>query len=655
MRYYDNVVKAIDHYMQDESLNNAFFLNGKWGSGKSYFVTNILSKHLENQYEHKVIYVSLYGIVNVDEIAKQIYSKLIAESRIKKQKSKMSLKTRSIVSEYTKDTAIATAKNLIPMLLSKVYITLPKIEDYWKYITLQKNILVFDDLERSRIDIVELMGYINNFVEEYGIKTIVVGNEDEIKQRFYMDNFVEKINIVKDLKLPINNDQEKEKYRGILFKESEIIENNANGFISTNLNTLSKKIEYLFSTYEKYDKIKEKLIGYTFQYSPPIRELFERLSDDIVVKRNLDFIERIYRKRNCFNLRTFIFSKHSFIQIKDSILKLNLTNTDDLLDVIVENIFYCSLELKNPLDVRNKNPYETITSSNNNVPQSVKNGIHEIISEYINTLKLNFDFFKFSLIEYDKLISDYICENNNSLKKLQTYWLDKDDNYIDSSVNEVLEMLKNNSLNIQNYPTLISYIYLYNEIFESTKHDIDEIIEQMVENVKRSKDKIPQDFGVNTHISCWPNNKEEMKQKLDYLHHEIDTHNLSIVDQSINSYLMNENWSASLLENLKDEKLAWKFTTDKNFVSLIDVEKLANLIISGTPEDLSNLQQAFKFVYSFSNLNEFFQNDLENLKKLTDLLLENISKVKSRILAYSIKMFVAYLDDKIKIIRQNNN
>ena len=73
MRYYDNVVKAIDHYMQDESLNNAFFLNGKWGSGKSYFVTNILSKHLENQYEHKVIYVSLYGIVNVDEIAKQIY------------------------------------------------------------------------------------------------------------------------------------------------------------------------------------------------------------------------------------------------------------------------------------------------------------------------------------------------------------------------------------------------------------------------------------------------------------------------------------------------------------------------------------------------------------------------------------------------------
>lgn len=653
MKYYENVLRSIDYYMKDKDLNNAFFINGKWGSGKSYFVKNVLNKHINEQFAHKVIYVSLYGIVNVDEIAKQIYSKLIAENRMKKNRIKNHLKSRSIATEYAKDTAIATAKNLIPMLLSKVYITLPKIENYWKYITLQKIILIFDDLERSRIDIIELMGYINNFVEEYGIKTIVVGNEDEIKKRFYIDNFIEKVDVVKNLKLPIIDDQEKDKYRSILFKETEVKEKLEEGLISTNLNTLSKKIEYLFSTYEKYDKIKEKLIGYTFEFTPPLRELFSILSEDEIVKRNLDFIEKIYRERNCSNLRTFIFSKHAFKQIKETIAKLELKNLDDLLDVIVENIFYCSLELKNPVDKVNENPYRTITSSKESVPQSVVNGINEIITDYLNTLELDFDLFALRLFEYDSLISEYMFEIENSLKKLQTYWFDKNDDYIESSLIEIIDMLNQNTLNIQSYPTLVSYIYLYNDIFQSAKINLVDIIELMIKNIHTNDNKISQDFGVNLNILYWPEQKEEMSHNLEILHDEIEKHNLSITDQSINSYLEKENWSSELFDNLRDEKKAWRFTTDKNFASLINVDKLADLIISGTSKDLSNVYQTFKYVYGFSNLNEFFQNDLDNLRKLTSMLKDGISGVQSKVLVYAINKFVSYLFEKIDVISEN--
>lgn len=650
MRYYDNVLKSIDYYMQDKDLNNAFFINGKWGSGKSYFVKNVLTNHMSKQYDHKVIYVSLYGVVNVDEIAKQIYSKLIAENRINKNRNKNPFKSKSISAEYAKDTAIATAKNLIPMLLSKVYITLPKIEDYWKYITLQKIILIFDDLERSRIDTIELMGCINNFVEEYGIKAIVVGNEDEIKQRFFVDNFIEKVEAVKDLKLPIIDNEEKDKYRSILFKESEVIEKLDAGLISTNLNTISKKIEYLFSTYDKYDKIKEKLIGYTFEFAPPVRELFYLLAGNDIIKRNLDFIEKIYTDRKCSNLRTFIFSKHAFNQLYDRISELDLKNFDDLIDIIVENTFYCSLELKNPVDKLNENPYRVITSTKENVPQSVVNSMNEIISEYLNTLELDYEMFALQLFDFDSLISEYRFEIENSLKKLQTYWLDKEDDYIKSSLSEILEMLEQNTLNIQSYPTLMSYIYLYNDIFNGTKINIDEIIKLMISNINNCNEKVAQDFGVNLHISYWPENKEEMSRNLDILHEEIENHNLSITDQSINSFLKNVNWSAEFLGNLRDETKVWKFTTEKNFVSLIDVDQLANLIIAGTAEDLSNVYQAFKFVYSFSNLNEFFQNDLDNLTKLKKNLSDGISKAKSKVLVYSVKKFIAYLEDKIKII-----
>ncbi|BCR36129.1 P-loop NTPase fold protein [Mariniplasma anaerobium] len=653
MKYYDNVLKSIDFYMQDKDLNNAFFINGKWGSGKSYFVKNVLTSHMSTQYDHKVIYISLYGVVNVDEIAKQIYSKLIAENRINKNRNRFPFKSKSIATEYAKDTAIATAKNLIPMLLSKVYITMPKIEDYWKYITLQKIILIFDDLERSRIDTIELMGCINNFVEEYGIKTIVVGNEDEIKKRFFVDNFVEKVEVVKDLKLPIIDDEEKDKYRSILFKESEVKEIFDAGLITTNLNTISKKIEYLFSTYEKYDKIKEKLIGYTFEFAPPIKELFYVLAGNDIIKRNIDFIERIYTERNCSNLRTFIFSKHAFNQLYDTISELDLKNFDDLIDIIVENTFYCSLELKNPVDKLNENPYRVFNSTNENVPQSVVNSINEIIREYLNTLELDYEVFALQLFDFDSLISEFRNEIENSLKQLQTYWLDKEDEYIESSLREILEMLKNNTLNIQSYPTLLSYIYLYNDIFNETKIDIGEIIKLMISNINKYKEKVAQDFGVNLHISYWPENKEEMSRNLDILHEEVENHNLSITDQSINSFFKNVKWSAEFLGNLRDEEKKWKFTTEKNFVSLIDVDQLANLIIAGTAEDLSNVYQAFKFVYSFSNLNEFFQNDIDNLVKLKKNLSEGVSKVKSNILVYSMKKFISYLEEKINIISEN--
>ncbi|AUD64087.1 hypothetical protein BK010_10495 (plasmid) [Tenericutes bacterium MO-XQ] len=650
MKYYENVLKAINYYIQDEDLNNAFFLNGRWGSGKSYFVKNVLNEYLKTEFEHKLIYISLYGIVSVEEIAKQIYSKLIAESRISKHKTKTPRFSKSMTVEYAKDTAMATAKNLIPMLLSKVYITLPKIENYWKYITMQKIVLIFDDLERSRIDIIELMGYINNFVEEYGIKTIVVGNETEIRKKFYVDDFIEKIGVVKDLKLPISIDKDKDKYRASLYRETEVTEKVDNGMISTNLNTLSKKVEYMFSTHEQYDKIKEKLIGYTFEFDPPISELFKILSNDDIIERNLNFIERIYHQRSCSNLRTFIFSKHAFKQLRDKIGNLELENIDDLFDIIVENIFYNALNLKNPLDKLNENQFGTIISTTNNVPQFVVDSINKELDKYLISLEIDIDLFKISLSAYDKLISEYKFETENSLQKLQTYWLDKDDDYIKDAMSEILEMLNQNTLNIQIYPTLISHIYLYNDIFDDTKLDVDNTLQIMYKNIDNNDAKIEQDFGINMQVTYWPEQKEEMENILNLLHEKIKEHNLTISDQSINTYLTNDNWSQEFIDNLKDEKKAWRFTTEYNFVSLIDVEKLAELILSGTPKDLSNVQQAFRFVYSFSNLNEYFKNDLENLKKMREILNKGLSDVESKVMIYSVKKFILYLEEKINII-----
>ena len=43
--------------------------------------------------------------------------------------------------------------------------------------------LVFDDLERSFIPMKQLLGYINNFVENYGCHVIIIGEESKVSEK----------------------------------------------------------------------------------------------------------------------------------------------------------------------------------------------------------------------------------------------------------------------------------------------------------------------------------------------------------------------------------------------------------------------------------------------------------------------------------------
>jgi hypothetical protein len=48
------------------------------------------------------------------------------------------------------------------------------------------NLVIFDDLERAVLGPIEVLGYVNQFVEHEGKKAVVIGNESEIKDRDYI-------------------------------------------------------------------------------------------------------------------------------------------------------------------------------------------------------------------------------------------------------------------------------------------------------------------------------------------------------------------------------------------------------------------------------------------------------------------------------------
>ena len=46
--------------------------------------------------------------------------------------------------------------------------------DYTDFFATDDKVLCFDDLERANVDVIDILGYINNFVEHDHIKTIII-------------------------------------------------------------------------------------------------------------------------------------------------------------------------------------------------------------------------------------------------------------------------------------------------------------------------------------------------------------------------------------------------------------------------------------------------------------------------------------------------
>ena len=83
----DKIIKLITEYIKESKYDFAVMINGEWGSGKTYFIKNTLSKEIEKliintekstkNERFKVVYISLYGIENLSNISSQIYIKLM--------------------------------------------------------------------------------------------------------------------------------------------------------------------------------------------------------------------------------------------------------------------------------------------------------------------------------------------------------------------------------------------------------------------------------------------------------------------------------------------------------------------------------------------------------------------------------------------------
>lgn len=146
----------IKHYLERDKTNSAIMLKGKWGVGKSYYINNRLEPFLSKGRKRTCVIVSLYGIESLSDISRSIFAEVYG--------SKIPILVRSML------------KDIID---SKLPFSDQTLNVLYEQCDLKGKLLVFEDLERSEIDIDKILGCVSNLVEK-GAKVLFVANEDEI-------------------------------------------------------------------------------------------------------------------------------------------------------------------------------------------------------------------------------------------------------------------------------------------------------------------------------------------------------------------------------------------------------------------------------------------------------------------------------------------
>lgn len=394
----DELVESILDYIRKPYTDHAIMINGEWGSGKTYFWNNKVKNKIEsidiNGKRYKTIYMSLYGISNLDDISKKIFIEMNPTLN-KSVKKILDTRHMSYIPEYVK-TGIDMANSFGFMQ------TNDKV-DYSKFFDVDDKVLCFDDLERANVDVIDVLGYINNFVEHDHIKTIIICNEKELSKKLKSTNVEMKTFIA----TYILNNEGKIKPEAEKEEEIESIDELED---KPMVELIEDKIEHIFDKANDYERIKEKLIGETFEYIPEfsyiINGLLMRYESNAALiqflRKNSGLITQTFNRSGTRNLRILKHALNDFQKIFETTKKYYPDISDLVLKSLLIFTIAISFEIKagkitkeKLKDINSLEEYKTILVTSKMLKDNRQFYIKEFDNNYYFTFKTEYRFFKF--------------------------------------------------------------------------------------------------------------------------------------------------------------------------------------------------------------------------------------------------------------------
>lgn len=603
----DELNGYIMHYLEEDKTHTAIMLTGEWGSGKTYYVENVLVPFLQREKKNRIpflkkgkenrcVVISLYGLEDLSDISKSIYMELRMKAL---DKDSEAVSTGKFIAK-------TVAKGIAGKLGLDVNMSEDDLKRIYSSIDLSDKLLVFEDLERSDIEISKLLGYVNNLVERDGVKVLLVANENEIlgKSSETFD-----------------------------FDYSKLFsENPQNDEEECNKNCVPEEVE-------KYLRIKEKTISDTIcfecDYCEAVKNILavfknEKLKE--IINQDPRIIEQLALavKGSCHkNFRTFIFATQKTVDI------FNVIKEDynkDFLENIYFGIISFSAKIKKDEFPEWKGTEHLSVELGTN-----RNPLFRFCYNYIRWQRLDVNEIVKAkeALEEMKLYDSHADQNDKDLQKLYYYHV-----YKESEIRDVLKTIGKRlecptDIGFYSYGKLAAYLVMVSHVIG---FDYEMCKKQMIKNIRGEGNRIRSEL---LFLPMYDDveEKEEIKTFFEQL---ADSMNLKIAK---NDFSYDAIDIKKLYDYTSEEKS--RISRDHEFISRYDVDRLVEMLFSASAKQIEDFREVLFAVYRYASKSDFIEKDVKSMKEMLGLVQHKLKSQNHDIDKIQIKQ-LDWLCDNLK-------
>ena len=624
----NQIVEAVENYVRDENAKYALLIDGVWGSGKTYLYENYLAAAIESveigKDDHKKnVYISLYGISNIDSLAKQLITNYLIYVKGNEN---------IIVKKGLKPLAglIGVASSAFSFSLGPVSADLSGVvEKIGNSINVKDMIICFDDLERCTIPINEFFGFVNNLIEHCNCKVIILADENNIGKIYANTNIEWKyLTVLSGNRKVVEHTEDEKNAR----TKRKGLGKDIDGEIT--VEDVKKLNELLYSENYLYKDIKEKVIGKTLFYCPDLKDVITELingnekNNGIIQDKKykdylIDHISEIVsafretENRNLRIIKSWILSFKKIFDITTKYYSGNKYYEDILGEFLHYSIWVAGAQKKN------KKIIQSAYYSNQDMVFWEGN-------EYTHIIRYSFIDAWICRDAWDDSDLSQACkviiqrkereDMSNPLKIRSTGtalydlrdWRFMEDDQVKDKLNLLVKELKENQYAYYDYANILINL-LYHQKTRLFTGNIEHIKDVMIEMIEKDSniqddDEFPRDF-----VSV------EIKNKYNELYTPISEarkkRNYEISKEKQEEEDIYRNADAFKDHCTKKEDF---YCSHRSFVDYLDFEKLYALINASDNEDVYTICRAFQAVYFMGNIKEYYMADIEGLKKIRE-------------------------------------
>ncbi len=592
----------ITHYIKEDKTHSAIMLTAPWGIGKSHYIKTELIPFLEKE---KLGYalISLYGLTELPEISKSLYLELRLNKPIHKIKKKAPKnKLAKWFSKHGKELAhsvVGVGKTIIKGVASFFNVDInfsdKDLQKIFKSIDLTDKLIILEDLERSQIDVIEILGYVNNLVEQDGVKVLLVANEDEILRIEDLEDTSE------DPVVKILEDHDKSK---------------------NNTTTVE-----LPENARKYLRIKEKTVSDTINYEAPLKTSIMQIMQSFDCKYFKDFLIEQDEKGNLSivneiikmwkeeelkcNLRSFIFACQ---KTKDILMFSDEErNKDFAKSLFVDNIKFAI-------------KYKSL----NNVNWQQITYVIAVRKFGCPVFKINYDYiFNHNIKEGDireeekeylhnKAIREEHIQHNKDFQTLQSFYYKTEKEIVEAIIGIRNRLETSNEIPLTTFGELANYLIAVKYCI-SCNDEINDCKKLMIEKLKATETDVSLHIQHHSGIELWDD-----KQKAEYA----EFTNLALkANKEHKKRLLIFDYTIESLSDFCSSLYNYQTISSYNeelCVSL-DAEKMINLLKQCNALQISKVRGLFRELYK--NLGS--DNDKNEIIALRDMIQSELSNYKN--------------------------